>query len=138
MAQNTVFHQVIKLIPRIEFESCVAKNDGDKGIRSLNCWTWFGTLLFGQLTGHDSIRAIERVFSTQDKQVEKLGFGAVRKSILADANKKRPVEVLEDLFQYLLGRAYQVAPRRHKKFKFNGDIFAMDSTTIELCLSLCP
>lgn len=138
MAQNTVFHQVIKLIPRSEFQSCVAKNEGDKGVRSLDCWTWFGSLLFGQLTGHDSIRAIERVFTTQDDQIKKLGFGAVKKSTLADANKRRPVEVLEDLFQYLLGRAYQVAPTKHKNLRIKGEVFAMDSTTIELCLSLCP
>ncbi|MCB9026641.1 MAG: DUF4372 domain-containing protein [Bdellovibrionaceae bacterium] len=72
LAQNTVFHQVIKLIPRSEFQSCVSKNNGDKGVRSLDCWTWFGSLLFGQLTGHDSIRAIERVFSTQDGQFKNL------------------------------------------------------------------
>src|SRR6056297_3041120 len=102
MAQSTVFEQVIKLIPRTEFESIVCKNNGDKGVRSLNCWSWFGALLFGQLTGHDSIRAIERVFATSDSKMAKLGFGPVRKSTLADANKSRPIEVLEDLFQYCL------------------------------------
>lgn len=137
MAQATVFEQVIKLIPRTEFQSIVFKNGGDKGTRSLDCWTWFGSLLFGQLTGHDSIRAIERVFATNDKKITKLGFGPVRRSTLADANRTRPVEVLEDLFQYCLGRAYQVAPTK-TGFRFIGEVFALDSTTIELCLSLCP
>ena len=137
MAQPTVFEQVIKLIPRTEFQSIVYKNDGDKGTRSLDCWTWFGSLLFGQLTGHDSIRAIERVFATNDNKMAKLGFGPVRRSTLADANRTRPLEVLEDLFQYCLGRAYQVAPKK-TGFRFTGEVFALDSTTIELCLELCP
>lgn len=137
MGQSTVFEQVIKLIPRTEFESIVYRNDGDKGVRSLNCWSWFGALLFGQLTGHDSIRAIERVFATSDNKMAKLGFGPVRKSTLADANKSRPVKVLEDLLQYCLGRAYQLAPQK-TPFKFAGEVFALDSSTIELCLSLCP
>lgn len=137
MAQSTVFEQVIKLIPRTEFQTIVCKNNGDKGVRTLDCWTWFGSLLFGQLTGHDSIRAIERVFATSDDKMKKLGFGVVRKSTLADANRTRSTEVLEDLFQYCLGRAYQVAPKNNG-FRFKGEVFAMDSTTIELCLSLCP
>lgn len=137
MAQATVFEQVIKLIPRTEFQSIVFKNEGDKGVRTLDCWTWFGSLMFGQLTGHDSIRAIERVFAASDNKMKKLGFGPVRKSTLADANRTRPLEVLQDLFQYSLGLAYQVAPSK-TGFRFMGEVFALDSTTIELCLSLCP
>ena len=137
MAQTTVFEQIIKLIPRTEFPSIVCRNDGDRGTRSLDCWTWFGGLLFGQLTGHNSIRAIERVFATNDNKMAKLGFGPVRRSTLADANRTRPLEVLEELFQYCLSRAYQVAPTK-TGFRFVGDVFALDSTTIELCLKLCP
>ena len=58
MAFSTVFHQVVKLTPRTEFESIVAKHNGDYRVRSMTCWTWYNSLLFGQLTGHDSIRAI--------------------------------------------------------------------------------
>lgn len=137
MAQSTVFSQVIKLIPRLEFESIVARHKGNKGIRTLDCWTWFGSLLFGQLTGHDSIRAIERVFAHSDPQMKKLGFGAVKKSTLADANQNRPVEVLEDLFNYVLSEANRTVPNKNG-FRFKGDVFALDSTTIQLCLSLCP
>ena len=137
MGQSTVFSQVIKLIPRTEFEFIVRRHSGDKGVRSLDCWSWFGALLFGQLTGHDSIRAIERVFAHSQSKMNKLGFNSVKKSTLADANKNRPVEILEDLFYYLLGIANQVAPKK-TGFKFSGDVFALDSSTIELCLSLCP
>jgi hypothetical protein len=134
---STVFSQVIQLIPHTEFEAIVTRHNGDRGVRSLDCWSWFGALLFGQLSGHDSIRAIERVFAHQDPKMQKLGFGPIRKSTLADANAVRPVAILEDLFQYCLSRAYSVAPRKHR-LRFTGDVFALDSTTIELCLSLCP
>lgn len=137
MAQSTVFSQVLKLIPRTEFESIVHKHSGNKGLRSLDCWTWFGALLFGQLTGHDSIRAIERIFATSDPKMQKLGLGAVKRSTLADANRTRPLEVLEDLFQFTFKKAHLLAPKK-KGFRFQGQVLALDSTTIELCLSLSP
>jgi len=137
MGYSSVFSQVVNIVPRTEFEAIVARHNGDRGVRTLDCWTWFGALLFGQMSGHDSIRAIERLFAHKDPQMQKLGFGPVRRSTLADANMVRPVAVLEDLFQYCLRRAYEYAPKKHR-LRFAGDVFAMDSTTIELCLHLCP
>ena len=137
MAQNTVFHQIIKLIPRTLFSGWVQEHKSDKGVRKLDSWTWFGALLFGQLTGHDSIRAIERVFAQNSSAMKKLGFGPVRRSTLADANAVRSLGVLEQIYEYALTRATNHAPKS-TGFRFKGDIFAMDSTTIELCLSLCP
>lgn len=137
MGQNTVFEQVIKLIPRTIFQQAVNCIVADKGLRTMNSWTWFGSLLFGQLTGHDSIRAIERVFAQNNVRMKKLGFGAVRRSTLADANATRSVEVLEQVYEYVLSRATAAAPKT-TGFRFKSDIFAMDSTTIELCLNLCP
>ncbi len=137
MSQSTVFSQVIKLIPRIKFQTIVHNHTGDKGLRSLDCWTWFGALLFGQLTGHDSIRAIERIFATSDSKMKKLGLGPVRRSTLADANRTRPLGVLEDVFHLVLAQAQAIAPKK-KGFRFHGPVLALDSTTIELCLSLSP
>lgn len=137
MAQSTVFEQIIKLISRARFEEIVNRYDADKYTRTLDSWTWFGALLFGQSTGHDSIRAIERVFAHSDNKMAKLGFGPIRKSTLADANRTRQIQVLEDLFHFVFDMAYSISPKK-TGFRFKGDIFAMDSTTIELCLSLCP
>jgi len=137
MAQNTVFSQVVKLIPRSLFQSWVSKHDGDKGVRTLDCWTWFGSLLFGQLSGHDSIRALQRVFSQDDVHIRRLGFQPICKSTLADANRTRPLQILEEAFFYALHRARTALPRK-AGFKFQGEVFALDSTTIELCLALCP
>lgn len=137
MAQNTVFGQIVKLIPRTKFEGIVARHQGNKHVRMLDCWSWFGALLFGQLTGHDSIRAIERVFVTSDRSMAKLGFNPVRRSTLAEANQNRPVAILEDLFQFVLARVRTLIPNK-TGFRFQGPVFAMDATIIELCLSLCP
>lgn len=137
MAQSTVFEQIIKLIPRTQFQSIVVRHDADKFTRTMDSWTWFGALLFGQLTGHDSIRSIERVFAHSDSKMLKLGFGPVRKSTLADANQSRPIALLEDLFQLTLIQAQKFAPKKNG-FRFAGQVLALDSTTIELCLSLCP
>jgi len=137
MAKTTVFSQIIKLISRLEFEAITSKHQGNKGTRTLDCWTWFGALLFGQLTGHNSIRAIERVFAHSNPKMAKLGFGPVRKSTLADANRDRPVAIFEDLFESVLETANRAAPIKNG-FRFKGDIYALDSTTINLCLELCP
>lgn len=137
MAQNTVFHQIIKHIPRTHFQSIVAKHNGDHGVRTLDCWTWFGALLFGQLSGHSSIRAIEKTFSHGSLQFSKLGFQSVKKSTLSDANKTRPLEILEDLFTALLKRTQRAAPKK-SRFRFKGQILALDSSSIDLSLKLCP
>lgn len=137
MAQSTVFSQVIKLVPRSKFQGWVAEHRADKGVRTLDSWTWFGSMLFGQLTGHDSIRAIERVFAHSDGKMQAMGFGPVRKSTLADANQVRSLAVLEEVFKYCLAEASRFAPKQNG-FRFKGDVFALDSTTIELCLNLCP
>jgi putative transposase len=137
MAQNTVFSQLIKQIPRSQFESWVHQHNGNKGIRSMDCWTWFGALMFGQLSGHDSIRAIERVFAHSDPKMNKLGFGPVRRSTLADANQRRPLEILENTFQYTLAKAKSLGSRKNG-FRFKGQVLAMDSTTLQLCLELSP
>jgi len=131
----TVFSQIIKLIPRSHFESAVKKYDGDKRTRTLDCWTWFGGLIFSQLSGHDSIRALERVFQAGNKEVSKIGFNSIRRSTLSDANAVRPVEILEDVFKYSLKLATQA---RGKRVDFGFPVLLLDSTFIELCLSLCP
>lgn len=136
MGQTTVFSQIIKLIPRSEFESYTFKYAGNHGVRTLDCWTWFGALLFGQLTGHDSIRAIERVFANSDPHMNRLGFGPIKRSTLADANQKRPLEILQDVFRFLLNRAKLQAPRH--KFGFKGQVLALDASVISLSLKLMP
>ena len=112
MAFSTVFEQIVKIIPRTEFQAIVSKHNGDHRVRTLDCWTQFGALLFGQLSGHDSIRSIESIFAHQDHKMARLGFGPVRRSTLADANESKPIQILEDLFQLCLKKANLAAPKK--------------------------
>jgi len=138
VAQPTVFEQLIKLISRSDFEVSVSRHRGNHGVRELDCWTWFGALLFSQLTGHDSIRAMERVFCQGNARMQRLGFSTVCRSTFSDANRVRPLEILEETLQSLLKRARLYCPKLSHGFRFQGPLFALDSSTIELCLSLSP
>lgn len=137
MSQATVFEQIIKLVPKHDFRRAVEEHDGDKNVRTLDCWTWFGALLFGQISGHDSVRAIERVFCHGSVRMQRMGFSSICRSTLCDANKSRPLGVLEKTYQSVLSLAKRVCPQRHN-FRFQGEIKALDASFIELCLSLSP
>ena len=70
MAQNTVFEQIIKLIPRTQFQSLVHQHDADKFTRTMDSWTWFGALLFGQMTGHmTSEQHVNKLVSARARQL---------------------------------------------------------------------
>lgn len=134
--QNTLFYEILQMIPRHEFQKAVNSYDGDKGTRRLNCWQQFSTLLFGQLTGHNALRSMTIALNSQIKYLYHLGLNTVKRSTLSDANEKRNPKILEKVFYSLLNRTQIFAPRH--KYQFKGKILAMDSTTIDLCLSLCP
>jgi hypothetical protein len=136
MARYSVFSQICKIIPRSEFQRWVTEHSGDRAVRKLDCWTWFGSLLFSQLTGHDSIRALEKVFAHGDKEMRSLGFSTVCRSTLSDANSSRPIEILENAYEYIQ-KQVQNLPRK-SLFSFTGKVVALDSTFMRLCLSLCP
>jgi putative transposase len=132
----TVFSQVLQRLPKLRFKKFVDEHQGDKRVRRLDCWTWFGALLFGQLTGHNAVRAIARAFQCHTSGLKTLGFQRVCRSTLAEANERRPLPILEATFYFLLSLAQQQAPR--STFRFKGPVWAYDSTTISLCLELCP
>jgi putative transposase len=114
----------------------VNRYDGDKRTRTLKCWSQFGALLFGQLTGHNALRSISTALQTQSQFLGHLGLSPVKRSTLSDANESRNPKILEDVFYQLLNRTQKLAPK--SKFRFKGKILAMDATTINLCLNLCP
>jgi hypothetical protein len=131
-----VFAQVLQTLPKLQFQKFVQKHRGDYRVRKLDCWTWFGALLFGQLTGHNSIRAIEKSFRCGHAGLKTLGFREFCRSTLAEANERRPTGVLEETFYHLLSIAQKHAPA--SKFRFKGAAWALDSSIIDLCLQLCP
>lgn len=134
--KNTLFNQILQFVPRLEFQKVVDAHDGDKKVRALKCWGQFVTLLFGQITGHNSLKSMTTALNSQKRYFYHLGIRPVRRSTLSDANEKRNPKILEGIFYKLLNRTQSYSPKH--KFRFKGRLLALDSTTINLCLTLCP
>ena len=99
MAKYTsVLHQLLRHVPRDEFRAIVERHQGDKGVRKLSCWGQFVALFFGQLTGQHSLRDLITTLDAGRKKLQQVGLGAVSRSTLADANRKRPQEIFGELF----------------------------------------
>lgn len=135
MYYRTVFEQLLNYIPRREFEGSVRRHEADRSTRRLSSWTWFGALLFGQITGRDSLRSLERPFSVAIERLRSSGMQPVRRSTLADANHSRPLAVLEETYARLLKSAERFVPASQVKVPGNG-VLLMDSTVIELYRNL--
>jgi len=91
-------------------------------------------MLFGQLSGQDSLRGIEAGLATQGSKLYHMGIKAVHRSTLAYANKHRNHELFKIIFYNMLSKIETVAPKH--KFRFKNPLYSIDATTIDLCLSL--
>jgi hypothetical protein len=133
---NTVFHQVLSLIPRYEFEALARKHITGRRSRVFSRWNQFACLLFIHLAGRRSMRDGIRSLRANIGRLYHLGLCSVARSTFADANTKRPA----DFFQALVGKMYQrcatVAPGH--KFRFKAKLFSFDSSVVKLCLSAFP
>jgi hypothetical protein len=132
--QNTIFNQLFHFIPRHVFSRVVDQLQADRYTKSFTAWQQCLVLLYAQISGKDSLRAIESGLLAHRFRLYHLGLPAVARSTLADALQRRPSALFETLFYALLHRAQAVAPRH--KFRFHNPLFSFDSTTIDLCLSV--
>jgi len=135
---NTVFAQLLNLIDRHDFQDL--ENGQFKPLRkyrTLSRWGQFTTMMFAQITGRASLRDISESLQTQVGRLYHLGIGSVRKSTLADANNSRPAEFFQALFEKSYQRCAVFAPMKNK-FKFKNKLYSLDSSTIDLCLSVFP
>lgn len=133
---NTIFHQVLSLIPRHEFEALAREHSTGRRSRTFSRWNQFACLLFIQLAGRRSMRDGIRSLGANIRRLYHLGLRSVARSTFADANSKRPAE----FFQALFGKRYQrcaiVAPGH--KFRFKVKLFSFDFSVVKLCLSAFP
>lgn len=132
---NTIFHQILQFIPKDRFHAFVGQHDADRYTKSCTTWSQFVTLLYAQATGKDSLRDIETGLRAQQASWYHLGIKSVARSTLADANNRRPFAIFRSLFGELLTQCKEVTPRS-REFKFDNPLYALDSTTIMLCLSV--
>ena len=138
MAHNTiVFRQLLDLLPRHEFDAEARRHQKGQRLRVMSRWAQFVALGLGQLAGLQSLRDIVGNLRAQPHKLYHLGVRAfVSRSSLARVNTEQPYTLYETLFGRLLARCQQRAPRHG--FRFKNKLFAVDASTIDLCLAAFP
>lgn len=122
-----------------QFRRCVTRYRGNYKIRSFSCWDQFLAMAFAQVTYRESLEDIEVCLRSRGDQLYHLGFrSSVAHSTLADANSTRDWRIYADLAQILIGRARRLYAQEPLGIELDQTVYALDSTTIDLCLSLFP
>ena len=133
---NTVFSQLLKLIPRHEFETLAKQHHSGRSFRKASRWSQFVTMAMGQLSGRKSLRDIVENVSAQTHRLYHLGSAKLSRSNLSRINENKPYALYEALFGKLLKRCQGVAPGH--QFRFKNPLYSLDASTIDLCLSVFP
>jgi hypothetical protein len=138
-AGRTIFSQLIEHAPGKEFQKCVARYRGDSHLRGFSCWDQYLAMAFAQLTYRESLRVIEACLRAMGAKLYHMGFrGKVTRSTLADANESHDWRIFADFAQILIGIARPLYACDPLGVDLNNSLYALDSTTIDLCLSLFP
>ena len=136
---RTVFSPLISFLPDREFRRCVSRYDGDRRWRGFSCWDQFLSMAFAQLTYRESLRDIEACLRSLGAKLYHMGFRSqVARSTLADANESRDWRIYADFAQVLIRIARPLYARDPIGLDLDQSLYALDSTTIDLCLSLFP
>jgi len=136
---RTVFAQLMDFLPKYEFSKCVRRYRGDYHVRSLTCYEQFLIMAFAQLTWRESLRDIETCLRAFGPKLYHTGIRSrVSRSTLADANEKRPWQIYADFAQVLIARANVLYANEDFGVELQQAAYALDSTTIDLCLALFP
>ena len=136
---RSVFAQLISFLPDREFRRCVSRYDGDRRWRGFSCWDQFLGMAFAQLTYRESLRDIEACLRSLGAKLYHMGFRSpVARSTLADANESRDGRIYADFAQVLIRIARPLYARDPIGVGLDQSLYALDSTTIDLCLSLFP
>jgi hypothetical protein len=136
---RAVFSQLISFLPDREFRRCVERYGGDTRLRGFSCWDQYLAMAFAQLTYRESLRDIEACLRSMQGKLYHLGFrGKVARSTLADANESHDWRIFADFAQVLIGIARPLHARDPIGVDLEQSLYALDSTTIDLCLSLFP
>jgi transposase len=135
----TVFAQIMAFLPMHEFRKCVRRYRGDYKVKSLSCLDQFLCMAFAQLTYRESLRDIESCLRTMKNRLYHMGIhGRVSRNTLAHANEKRDWRIYADFAQVLIAQARRLYADEDLGLELKNTVYAFDSTTIDLCLSLFP
>jgi putative transposase len=133
---NTVFAQLLKLVPRHQFETLAKQHHVGRKFRKTSRWSQFVALATGQLSGRRSLRDIVSNLTAQYSSLYHLGASGVTRSTLARVNEQQPHEFYEALFGKLYGQCKTIAPRHG--FRFKNKLYSLDASMIDLSLSIFP
>ena len=134
-----IFSELIAHLPHKEFQRCVARYDGDARWRRFSYWDQYLAMAFAQLTYRESLRDIEACLRSVPAKLYHLGFrGKVARTTLADANESRDCRIFADFAQVLIGIARPLYAHDPIGVDLDQGLYALDSTTIDLCLALFP
>jgi len=134
-----VFSQVMDFLPMREFRKCVDRYQGDYKVQNFSCFDQFLGMAFAQLTYRESLRDIEACLRSMHAKLYHMGFRSrVAKSTLADANDRRDWRIYANFAQVLIGLAQDLYAHDDFGVELEATAYALDSTTIDLCLSLFP
>ena len=133
---NTVFAQLLKFVPRHEFESLANQHHSGRTLRKMTRWTQFVSMATAQLSGRHSLRDVVSNLTAQARKLYYLGIRFVSRSSLSRVNESQPYELYEALFAKLLARCQSRAPKH--SFKFKNKLYSLDASTIDLCLKVFP
>jgi len=133
---NTIFSQILKLIPRHEFETLANQHHSGRSFRTASRWSQFVTMAMAQLSGRNSLRDIVENVSAQSHRLYHLGSAKLSRSNLSRINEDKPCALYEALFGKLLNRCQGMTPGHH--FRFKNPLYSLDASTIDLCLSAFP
>ena len=137
--EPTVFSQLIDFLPRKQFRKCIDRYQGNYGIKSFSCWDQFLCMAFAQLTYRESLRDIETCMRALQNKLYHMGIrGTISRSTLAEANEKRDWRIYADFAQILIHEAKKLYCNEPFGVDIDETVYALDSTTIDLCLSLFP
>src|SRR5277367_1033923 len=136
---RTVFSQIMEHMPAYEFQKCVARYDGDSHLRGFSCLDQYLAMAFAQFTYRESLRDIEVCLRSVGSKLYHMGLrGKVSRSTLADANESHDWRIFADFAQVLIAIARPMYVNDPIGIDLDASLYALDSTTIDLCLSLFP
>lgn len=138
-AGRSVLAQLMDFVPKHEFDKCVQRYGGDKRVRRLSCYGQFLAMCFAQLTGRESLRDIETCLRAVGRKLYHAGLRSpAPRSTMAIANEKRDWRIFADFGQALIAQAARLYAGEPLGVELEGAAYALDSTTVDLCLSLFP
>ena len=136
---QTVFSQVMDFLPMYEFRKCVERYSGNYKVQSFSCWNQFLCMAFAQLTYRESLRDIESFLNSKANKLYQMGLrGRISRSTVAYANETRDWRIYANFAQVLIHLARDLYRGEEFGVELDQTVYALDSTTIDLCLSLFP